>query len=448
MSDVSSSDDEPMMSSPDNSSNEDSDDNNVFKFHALKFDKAHKSITDLSPSPPSARKRTKKRLSLEDKIEVMEKRKQSRVDKLNRRKLKEDHGDSSDDDHSFEEIRAQKKITPTPPSNKGEENQKVSSIDSDDDVIEIVDPPLNYSPSTRCSPGRRTRSSARASPARVKPRNRNSGVVELLGDSSDSEDDTPRHSEVPLHALKGASREAIAAIQRSRMARSNLTSAQHYHAEDIHVAVQSPPRPTIAVPSIISSPSQEQQPKKDLGKVLSFTCRTKLEFNGKDKKTDDKVLTVREHDNLQVLLDKFLKAHDLLPSAHVTMNFDGLNLIMTRTPASYEMEDEDMIDVTAKAIAIPLQARTNNNAGSTKVIQGARLALTLRRKIGKKVEEKEMPLGKMEPFTVLMESYKNIAKVTARQTISFQFDGETLDLQQTPAQLDMESGDLIDVIAR
>ena len=193
-------------------------------------------------------------------------------------------------------------------------------------------------------------------------------------------------------------------------------------------------------------PSPQLLPKKqNLGQSLCFTCHIQLGFNGKHRKTDDKVLTVRENEPLQVLLDKFFKAHDLLPSARVTMLFDGMTMTMTRTPASYDMEDEDLIDVTAKVIVFPLQVKTNNTTRAA----GRRLAFTLRRKMGKnKVDEKVLQLGQKETFQTLLESYTSTTKVTRLQTISFHYDGGTLDLQKTLAQYDMQSEDLIDVIIR
>ena len=63
--------------------------------------------------------------------------------------------------------------------------------------------------------------------------------------------------------------------------------------------------------------------------------------------------------------------------------------------------------------------------------------------MGKSLQETNMVLGAQEPFQDLMERYQTQAKL---QNLKFQFDGETLDLKKTPADYDMESGDLMDVL--
>ena len=66
----------------------------------------------------------------------------------------------------------------------------------------------------------------------------------------------------------------------------------------------------------------------------------------------------------------------------------------------------------------------------------------------KKVEEKVLQLGQKETFQIIWDSYKETTKVTRRQMNSFQLDGNTVDLQKTPAHYDMESEELIDAIIR
>jgi hypothetical protein len=92
-----------------------------------------------------------------------------------------------------------------------------------------------------------------------------------------------------------------------------------------------------------------------MGRALTFTCRcghvviggTK-EATGKDKQST--VLSVREQEPLSSLAEKFCRAHSLPhESAKVIMTFDGRTLDANKTPAFYEMEDEDLIDVSASA---------------------------------------------------------------------------------------------------
>ena len=127
------------------------------------------------------------------------------------------------------------------------------------------------------------------------------------------------------------------------------------------------------------------------------------------------------------------------------MTFDGMALDLSKTPAFYEMEDEDLIDVSAKAIVIPLTTKTVDATLSKRKDLGVSLVLTLRQRIGRNLNETNWNLQQREPFSNLMDQFKQ-AHVSCHSTVVFRFDGENIDLTKTPAAYDMETGDLIDVI--
>ena len=436
----SSSDDEPMIDSPCSSSAEDddSDDDAVFRTHAIRFQKRNVEEIDSSP-PTSARKRRGHHLSVDDQMIQMERKNERRKQRWEARRSKTRRDSDSDSDEE-----------PTntngcdAKNNKNNNKNNNQSYRGDDDVIEIIDD----SSSAEVTPPKQQntrRMFTRAASENAGPglRNRQT-TIDLLEDSSDEET-----AGVPLQSLAGLSKDTKAILERSKRAQQQLLFAQRYHAEDIEVQE---PNIEIARPTILTaspSLSKTAKPPANLGKPIILKCRTQLTKNGKKQRAEDKTLAIREREPLQALLDKFRKAHGLPISARVTMTFDGEKLDTTKTPVSYEMEDGDLIDVTAEynIIVMPLQTRTANTSNTTASL-GPKLVLKLRRKVGKLLEEKSISHGQQETFESMVEKYKQVAKVASHETISFQFDGESLDLHKTPATYDMESGELIDVIVR
>jgi hypothetical protein len=453
MSDDSSSDDEPMMSSPDASGDEHSDnDDDVFTFHAKKFQKTNAT----NPTPPRHYRRRPGQSSFEEKLTMMEKKKQAKVQKINNRILSNKTNGSnsnSDNDSEVEDLlhdHHKTKTTTTTTTSQTNNN-------NNNGVINIADSPPNGSSvagstmTGRCptSATRATRPAAAAasSTRKIAPED---ALIELLIESSDEEDTQttyrPRGSQMPLTAFKGASKEAMDVLQKSRLATRSLLQAQYYHAEDIHVYVPlSPPRPTVVPKPTYTAPAVLLP--KHQGKTLRITCRIQTELNGKKQPLVEKIFKVREHDPLQVFLTKFCKETSIPEeSARITFSFDGRSLQLCKSAAFYEMEDEDLMDISAKVIAMPSRATmstTMMNSG------GPKLSLTLRRRVGKKTEETQFSLGSREHFATLLTKYQTKHgnnNSRNQQRIAFQFDGDTLDWHKTPSAYDMESGDLIDVV--
>jgi hypothetical protein len=79
-----------------------------------------------------------------------------------------------------------------------------------------------------------------------------------------------------------------------------------------------------------------KKPAANLGKTIRLTCRTLIyKKDGSRPTSTDKVLTMREHESLQVLRDKCLEANSLqATSTNVTLKFDGIALTLTKTPMS------------------------------------------------------------------------------------------------------------------
>jgi hypothetical protein len=78
----------------------------------------------------------------------------------------------------------------------------------------------------------------------------------------------------------------------------------------------------------------------NLGKSIELTLRQQ---SGKAVSQD--VLSICMKEPFQALADKYRSSKSLGPSTLITFKFDGETMGMTRTPESYDMEDEDLVDV-------------------------------------------------------------------------------------------------------
>jgi hypothetical protein len=400
----SSSDDEPLMSSPEQSLGDD-DSDDVFIYQARKFQKHAKTSKPAKcgyRSPTSSiRRRRPKKMTAEDEISKLEKRKL-----IQEKKIKERMNLNDSDEDSVVELC---------------EAETIDDEDNDSSIEVLGTPPKNMNRKI-------------ATPILKKPRS----ILDLLDDSSD-EESHPRTG-IPLSEMKGASKEAMEALQRSRQATLGLKRAQDYKAEDIYVEIEENDTPllTSRIKRSISQPQTLQKKRTiNLGKTFSFTFRVQLEINGKKQSTPNRNFTLRENEHLSILLEKFLKAHSLPNSTRVNMNFDGLTLDMAQTPAHYDMMDEDLIDISAKANIIPTKMSMQN--------LGPKFNVTLRRKMGKKLEQISMQIGQKESFQQLLDTYREKQRL-GKKRISLHFDGDLLDLSKNPAAYDMEADDLVDVI--
>jgi hypothetical protein len=78
----------------------------------------------------------------------------------------------------------------------------------------------------------------------------------------------------------------------------------------------------------------------NLGKSIELTLRQQ---SGKAVSQD--VLSICMKEPFQALADKYRSSKSLGPSTLITFKFDGETMRLTRTPESYDMEDEDLVDV-------------------------------------------------------------------------------------------------------
>jgi hypothetical protein len=78
----------------------------------------------------------------------------------------------------------------------------------------------------------------------------------------------------------------------------------------------------------------------NLGKSIQLTLRQQS-----GKAVSEDMFSICMKEPFQALAGKYCSSKSLGPSTRITFKFDGETMLMTRTPESYDMEDEDLVDV-------------------------------------------------------------------------------------------------------
>mmetsp|Transcript_24486 Transcript_24486/g.36762 ORF Transcript_24486/g.36762 Transcript_24486/m.36762 type:complete len:131 (-) Transcript_24486:544-936(-) len=117
----------------------------------------------------------------------------------------------------------------------------------------------------------------------------------------------------------------------------------------------------------------------------------------------------------------------------VKFQFDGMELNPSQSPLDLDMEDGDILDaiileaVDEKTVPIPEQKK---------------ITLIIRQK---SEGEKKYKVAINTRLGTALDVYCN-AIGAGRETVKFQFDGMDLDPSQSPLDLDMEDGDIVDAL--
>jgi hypothetical protein len=284
--------------------------------------------------------------------------------------------------------------------------------------------------------------------AHFQPAAKTKSSVERMLDSDD-EGEAQSHPIKPVASyLYGKNNkensETIQMLLKSREAQRKLILAQNYHAEDVFIPIMSAPvelpasRPAPAAPAPVS-----------LGANITLKVRTTIIVNNqKSNQPLEDLMVVKEHEPLQRLLDRYRKQKGLSHGTKIIFCFEGV-MDMTKTPKFYELEDEDLIDVSYQTLAImarkPGKSVETAAAPTKKVDLGAALFVNLRTVQGsKEISNEVYKTYEKETFQMLGEKFRKKNKIAASKTIQFFFE-DVLKMNQTPADVDMESDETIDV---
>nr|4BKG_A Chain A, SMALL UBIQUITIN-RELATED MODIFIER 2 [Homo sapiens] len=137
---------------------------------------------------------------------------------------------------------------------------------------------------------------------------------------------------------------------------------------------------------------------------------------------------IKRHTPLSKLMKAYCERQGL-SMRQIRFRFDGQPINETDTPAQLEMEDEDTIDVFQQQTGG--RSTENNDHINLKVA-------------GQDGSVVQFKIKRHTPLSKLMKAYCERQGLSMRQ-IRFRFDGQPINETDTPAQLEMEDEDTIDV---
>lgn len=340
----------------DDSDNDDTTTNKRPKTDSLMSYRPQKFVKAIgkTPSPVIRGGRKKKKNDVtQTKMRLLERKAQLRKQQQQQPKRKSSSLDSSDEDSDSDmedtsKSRAAARTGPAfesrrKPQNEEPKSELIELLESSPEPSPVKPPPVAAAAPIRASP-RITRAATATTNATKQQ------AITLLS-SDDEDDDDFNISTLPRQPLNLPPAVA-ASLRQAQQAKARLEQAQVYQAHDVHVDVEEPVFVSKATPTI----RRTMQPKAmDMGKVLNVACRCGHLVIGGTKEALSKdqqsiTLKIREKEPLSALIAKFCTAHSLPPeAAKIELKFDGQKLDPNKTPTGYEMEDEDLIDVSASA---------------------------------------------------------------------------------------------------
>lgn len=103
--------------------------------------------------------------------------------------------------------------------------------------------------------------------------------------------------------------------------------------------------PTATIPTrpATATSARTSTRKQNLGPTLALKLQRRT-----GKRVQETVLKHRQREPLQSLLDQYRTQQKLSATQQISLHFDGESLNMSRTPASYDMEAGDLIDVVIR----------------------------------------------------------------------------------------------------
>ena len=273
--------------------------------------------------------------------------------------------------------------------------------------------------------------------------------------------------------------DSLRAMEQAKAARENLRRAQRYHAEDVEVELPPVPSPSpqarrLSVSNTLGSfversavvdldsnvitlngargPISSQAASRSVQSVTYSgpTICLSLRYRGcHSTKEVNTALKIKMDEPLQYLADRFHSHHRswILGSWSVAFRFDGRNLDLARTPSSYEMEDEDLVDVViyengggVSSIRMNGEnARTANGYGDPSAAET--VMIHVRRK--GESSHHTFRVRKMDPLSKLVAAY---CKQYQLSSVTFEYNGRQLDPSKSPHSEGVLSNVFLDAV--
>lgn len=243
-------------------------------------------------------------------------------------------------------------------------------------------------------------------------------------------------------------------LQRARQAQLKLRLAQAYHAEDVHIPLPTPK--SIPIPTILVRPTQTALTSSvTLGRTISVKMRTtKIINNKRSNQQLEDLMEVKELELIQNLVDRYRNQKGLSQGTKIIFRFENDIMDVTKTPQFYDLDDDELIDVEFKTLVvfasttgaiIPQKHGVAAIATPIRIELGQALFVNLRTvNATKQVSTDVFKTYENEPFRALMDRYRKMKGIAESKVIQFIFE-DALKMDQTPADVDMESEETIDV---
>ena len=271
-------------------------------------------------------------------------------------------------------------------------------------------------------------------------------VTYLMDDDDESDDDDV------MIVLPKENLPMIETLRKARQARARLENAQRYHAEDMILCDDDEGILDIDLPSAA----------RNLGSKLSIVIQSSTGLTQ---------TTIRKLEPLQKVVDRLRVEFGIKKDTTIILEYPRhQELDLTKTPATYNIPVGAIVQLletkSETAAAAPLIIATT----TTTQQQGPLLKLKLRTVvlsvsvssnkkkktngsgIKGKSQDDYFSIRAREPFSKLVELYKKEKKIVTNnsknQIVILSFEGDTLELQQTPEMHDMEDDEIIEVTVK
>ena len=272
------------------------------------------------------------------------------------------------------------------------------------------------------------------------PSNRSKQKAKLFdGDSSDDEDVTLSTRKSISELRKQGANEAD--LEVLRKAQQTLSGLQRAEADSQLKRYRD--EATQNQQYLRMESQQRQQEAMKRMQTFGMTIRATFKRRDEIEKEEDTVLMVHGGLAFSTVQGLFLQHHKLdLKTSTLFFRFNDKPIHLARSIADYQISAGSVVEASVLLSGF----KPSNSKSSSTSYNGQLLKLTLRRAItSKNIEDDVLEIGSKDTFSVLMEKYKEKKKLGRAKQVVFKFDGEPLRPNQTPAMLDMESEDLIDV---
>jgi len=192
------------------------------------------------------------------------------------------------------------------------------------------------------------------------------------------------------------------------------------------------------------------------GATLRLTFRYQHPTTKKDCSTNVKL---KSDQPLQDAVNEFEEKHRASSGLRIASAiFDGRKLEMSKPPSFYDMEDEDLVDVTVVIVSSPAAATSSASyarqqpvapvAVATTIYSGTTLRLTFRYQnpTTKKDCSTNVKIKSDQPLQDAVNQFEEKHRASGGLRIATAiFDGRKLEMNKTPSFYDMEDEDLVDV---